>query len=99
MTKRITVELGSMCSYTNFNDFIKKLKDSVPEEYQDKARIEIEGYEEYGNVESNLNISYWRPETRTEAKNRITLRERRERNQLNHERCEYEKLKKKFKGK
>ena len=46
--------------------FIEKIKENIPEEYLDTAKINIEGYEDV-----DVSVCYYRPETPQETKTRI----------------------------
>lgn len=91
----------------NLEEFITKLTSSVPENYLKDARVEILCEEQYGYIDTEIEIRYHREETDEEYRKRMTEvnalksirainKAKKERQKEIDEKKLYEELKKKY---
>jgi hypothetical protein len=80
-----------------FSKWLQSKIDAIPEEYREKAEIEIgsiSGYE--GSHYARISISYWRPETSAEIAERARKENARREDEEERARQMYEQLRQRF---
>jgi len=86
-------------SLLEFQKWLAGIIAKIPVKYRSKASIEIESYQEWDCTCTDVVISYWRPETEAEAKERKESDRARTKQQQDRELAELKKLKIKYEGK
>ena len=77
-------------------ELFEKVYSEIPEEFQDKARVDLDYYDSYGDIISTLNIEYTRPLTEEEADDAKRLKDARKQSEQDGELQELRRLQAKY---